>query len=86
MNFTKSLIIAVLAAVNSAVITLGLWFTSANISGQTIPVFGVEIPAFLLGFAIIYIGVRSLIKLFRLYNKLKDPELKFSWQNFKGGM
>lgn len=87
MNFTKGAMIAFLTAVNSAIVFLGLWYTTASIAAQNkVLVFGVEIPAFLLGFAVVYIGVRSYIKLFRLFNKLKNPMLKFSWQNFKGGI
>ena len=87
MNFTKGIIIALLAAVNSAVVILGLWYTTASITAQNkVLVFGIKVPAFLLGFAVIYIGVRSYLKLFRLYEKLRDPMRKFSWQNFKGGI
>ncbi|MHB9094295.1 MAG: hypothetical protein ACYC21_06450 [Eubacteriales bacterium] len=87
MNFPRAAVLAVLTAINSTIVALGLWYTSATINGQTkIPIFGVEIPAFLLGFMVVYIGVRSYIKLFRLCKKLNNRELKFSWQNFRGGI
>lgn len=87
MSFTRTAILAVLAAINTAVVVMGLWFTSASIAGGTrVPVFGVKVPAYILGFMVVYIGVRSYIKLFRLYQKIKHQEVRFSWQNFRGGI
>lgn len=87
MNFSRAAILALLSAINTVVVVLGLWFTSTSIAEHNkMPVFGVEIPAYLLGFMVVYIGVRSYIKLFRLFKTLKNPELRFSWQNFKGGI
>ncbi|ADG81573.1 hypothetical protein [Thermincola potens] len=86
MNISRALILALLAGINTVLVISGLWFTSVSITQQNkMPVFGVEIPAYLLGFMVVYVGIRSYMKLFRLYKKLKNPELRFSWQNFKGG-
>ena len=86
LNYSRVLILALLTAVNTAVTVSGLWFTSESIASKSnIPVFGVEIPASLLGFMVVYIGVRSYIKLFRLIKILNNKELVFSWRNFRGG-
>ncbi len=87
MSFGRAAVLAVLTAINTLVVVMGLWYTSGSIAaGTRVPVFGVEIPAFILGFMMVYISVRSYIRLFRLYQKLKNPEIKFSWQNFRGGI
>ena len=87
MSFSRVMILSMLAAVNTVVTVSGLWFSSASISEHNnVPVFGVEVPGYLLGFMVVYIGVRAYIKLIRLMKKLKNPEMKFSWQNFKGGI
>lgn len=84
MNFRRALILSGLAVVNTAVVILGLKFTTVNLnSGADVAVFGMRIPAYLMGFIIVYIGVRSYFKLFRLQRKLHDPETRFSWQNFR---
>ncbi|MFA5880827.1 MAG: hypothetical protein WC834_01425 [Eubacteriales bacterium] len=87
MNFSRAIILALLTTINTALVVLGLWFTSTSITSQTkLPIFGVEIPAYLLGFMVVYIAVRSYIKLYRLLKVLQNRELRFSWQNFKGGI
>lgn len=87
MSLKRALILAVLASINTVIVVSGLWFTSTNIIGQyKIPVFGVQVPAYLLGIMVVYIGVKSYIKLYRLAKMLRDPQLKFSWHNFRGGI
>lgn len=86
LNYSRIFILALLTAINTAATVLGLWFSSQSIANNSsIPVFGVEIPAALLGFMVVYIGVRSYIKLYRLMKILNNKELEFSWRNFRGG-
>lgn len=87
MNVNRALALGVLALINTLVVLLGLRFTTDSIAHNvSLPVFGVEIPGALLGFMVVYIGFRSYIKLYRLYKTLKNKDLKFSWQNFRGGI
>jgi|GEM_PF-3510627 len=82
MSLSKAAALLGLGLVAAAITVSGLWFTTVSITlNNEVTVLGNPVPAYLLGFAAIYLGVTSFIKLFRLARALKNPKATFSWKN-----
>ena len=83
MGIGKVVAILTLGMMSIATIISGLWFTNYSFkTHNSVLVFGNKIPGLIFGLAALYLGVRAFIKVYRLRNKLKQPDVVFKWNNF----
>lgn len=83
MGIGKAISVLVLGIFSVATTVSGLWFAGYSLNTDNyVLVFGNKIPGFLFGMVVVYLGVRSLLKVYRLQNKIKQPDIVFSWRNF----
>ena len=86
MTISKTVPLAILAIINTLIITAGLLFSIESMkSNMRFTVLNTEVSPVIFGFAIVYLGIRYYLKLFRLVKRLSNPDVQFNWHNFKGG-
>jgi hypothetical protein len=82
MNKKKSIII--LLILNILIILSGIGFSIYSyIYNVKYLVINTTIPGFILGLIVIFLGVRYLKSLNKLWKKISSPDVNFSWDNFK---
>lgn len=81
---SKKAVMAVLFVLAFAICVSGTFFCVYSIvSGVSFQVINTKVPGFLFGIAVLYLGIRYTMKLFKLKSKLYKPTSRFSWDNFK---
>ncbi len=82
---SKKTVVALLFVTAGAVSVSGAFFCIYSLAcGISFPVFGVQMPGALFGAAVLYLGIRYLIMVFRLKQEVYKPASRFSWDNFRG--
>lgn len=80
----KKAAFAVLLLTAAAICISGVWYFVYSLAyGIWVPVLNAKMPGAVLGAAVLYLGIRYLLMLFRLKKELYKPESKFSWDNLK---
>ena len=80
----KKAIIAALFVLTFAICVSGAFFcVYSAITGVSFQVINTKVPGFVFGIAVLYLGIRYTMKLFKLKSDLYKPTSRFSWDNFK---
>jgi hypothetical protein len=85
-NVQKNKVVAVWALFTTAVlITLmgAFYFVYSILNGVTFTVMQAEIPGAVFGAVIAFLGVRYILSVRKLREKLFATQNRFSWRNFK---
>ena len=80
----KIILIAFLYVAACAIILLGLVFGVYCVLNQVmLPVLATQIPGFVFGMVIAFLGIRYLLSIEKLKAEVFKPTSHFSWSNFK---
>lgn len=78
----KKVAFRVLLAIDVLIILLGLYCTIYGIVyNLKMQVMGSELPAYIFGFVVLFLGIRYLRSLIKLKKRI-SPDADFSWSNF----
>jgi hypothetical protein len=79
--------LAAVAALSTGALLItcsGVWFALYSITNNvSIQVLHNDIPGIVLALLVLYFGVRALLSVRKLSNKILDASASFSWSNFK---
>ncbi|MDR3552846.1 MAG: hypothetical protein P4L75_06955 [Clostridia bacterium] len=80
----KRALIFSLFLVASAIIASGAFFSVYSIAQNiSIHILNVDVPGFVMGLLVTYLGIRYFLLVRKLKANIYDPAAHFSWSNFK---
>lgn len=80
----KVAIIAALFATSVAIAASGFFFCIYGyIHSITFQVLNTNVPGFVFGICVFYLGLRYTMSVFKLKRELFQPDAHFSWDNFR---
>lgn len=83
---SKVAAILILFAMSAMLVLSGLFFTIYSIYTQsTFRVLNSDIPGYIFGAIVLYLGIRYFRSVFKLKNEVYKTSSKFSWSNFRKG-
>lgn len=80
----KKILVAVLWATSGAICLSGAFYcVYSAVLGITFPILNTQVPGFVFGAAVLYLGIRYIMMVSRLRKNLYQASSQFSWGNFK---
>ena len=80
----KSLIVNALYAGTMIIIFLGMFFIAFSLVNHiSFNILNVSMPGVILGFLVLYLGIRYYFQVIKLKSEVFKDSSKFSWSNFK---
>jgi uncharacterized membrane protein len=84
LNGQKKFVLAVLWVTSAAICLSGAFYSVYSaVLGISFPILNVQIPGFVFGIAVLYLGIRYMLMVLRLRKELRRTFSQFSWGNFK---